>query len=234
MMMNQDDDEDQQLLNQLSKLKEELPDLVEDVPTIAEPSVDKPFSLPPRQRMDPMDLVRDQIQCAKMALKERRAAKRAGGGGKIAMKKTVKQIGDKFFSYTANEQEIYVLNNASPLRCSVTTYNDLAIFNLTEEDRETINKSVKEMALNSGMKGEVQQIDEKKETLFVKMDSNTQLFDAEKKPLTSLPKKSLNLKVCIRFVGVIKYDNVIRPMLRVYQAKVEPMKSLTKLSCMFD
>ena len=157
------------LMDQLSKLKEELPDLVEDVPTIAEPSVDKPFSLPAKQRMDPMDLVRDQIHCAKVALKKRRDAKRAG---KIAMKKSIKQIGDKFFSYTANDQEIYVLNDASPLRCSMTCFNDLAIFNVTQEDRAAINEKVKQMAYGSGMDGDVQGTDEK-ETLFVKMDNMT-------------------------------------------------------------
>ena len=214
------EDQEQLFASQLRALKQTLPDLVEDPPSIAEPSVQKPFTLPARQRMDPLELMQDQIGCAKVALKERRAAKRAN---KVTMKKTIKQVGKKYFSYTANNKETYVMNNGNPLRCTMTCYDSLAVFNVPLEDRKAINTKIKEMANSSHMKGNVQLMEEQGEkTVFLKIDKFSKLFDAEKKPLATLPKTPMDCKICMRFIGVIKCENNdIRPMMRLHQVKVE-------------
>ena len=230
--------EEQDLAKQLRGLQQALPDLVEDPPTIAEPTVEKPFSIPPRQRMDPMDITREQIRCAKIAIKERKA-KRAGGST-ISMKKGIKQVGGKFFSYTY-EKELYVLNDGKPLRGTMTCYNSLAVFNVSIQDRRALNEKIEAMARSSRMTGSVKLLNtDADETVFVKMDSMTQLFDEEKKPLTNIPKsKAMNWKLCVRLIGVMKHENLIYPMMRLHQAKVEPMESmmLAKTNtepCMFN
>ena len=86
---------------QLRQLKQQMPDLVhQDKYTIADPTDEHPFTLPPAQRMDPLDVTIEQVACGQRAL----AARRRNTGG-IKMKRVAKQVANKIFNYTQNEKE---------------------------------------------------------------------------------------------------------------------------------
>ena len=227
---------EQMLEKRLEELKQQLPELVSEDVVIAEPSVEQPFAIPPRQRMDPIDITIEQVLCAEKALankkateeeKKKKQVKRAGQSTRrnsegIKMKRIAKQIGNKLMCYTQNEKDTFILNEGNPVKCIVTCYDSLAVFNIPKEDVRCMNRKMEEMVYNAGFSGTIQKWGEVECTLFLKSDKYTQYFNAKAEKLNELPKKvTLMAKVCMRFMGILKVDGEIKPMVRLYQVKVE-------------
>ena len=162
----------------------------------------------------------------------------------IKMKKMVKQIGNRYFCYTQNEKELYVLNKGNALSCIITKFDNLAIFNVPKEDRQTINTKLEQMAMNSGLTGAIKYFnlndddddaDPFAKTIFVKADKYTQYFDSERQKMNGPLATSMKAKICLRFMGLLKTDGQIQVMLRLYQVKLEEnSETPTNLEpCMF-
>ena len=149
----------------------------------------------------------------------------------IRMKKVVKQVGKRYFCYTESDRELFILSKGNVMRCVVTCFDNLAIFNVCKEDRQVINEKLQQMATNAGFIGTIQYInvsdedeenDQRSRTLFVKSDNHTQYFNVDGSKMNgSLPTCAMNAKICIRFMGVLQVDQTIKPMLRLYQLKLE-------------
>ena len=223
---------EQMLEERLVELKQQLPELVSEDIVISEPSVEQPFAIPPRQRMDPIDITIEQVLCAEKALanKKKKQVKRVGlftrrNNEGVKMKRVVKQVANKMFCYTQNEKETYVLNEGRPMAAYVTAYDNLAIFGVSINDRKKMNEKVEQMAKNSGLKGVVYKWDEEvaeEYTLFVKHDNKTQYFNAKQEKMKELPKKKrMWAKVCVRVTGIMKVDGQLKPMVRLWQVKLE-------------
>lgn len=233
---------EQSYQNKLRQLKQQMPDLAQqDEVMIADPTEDHPFTLPPAQRMDPLDITIEQVACGRRAL----AAKRRNvditlprNSTGIKMKRITKQVGSKWFCYTKEEKELFVLNEGKTLNAYVTCYDSLAIFGVSRNDRKQMNAKVNEMVINSGLKGVVQKWDEDatEHTMFVKKDKMSQFFNAEREKINELPKKMvLTAKVCIRFTGIMKIDGQLKPIVRLWQVKLEGKEEeINQEPCMFE
>lgn len=149
----------------------------------------------------------------------------------IRMKKVIKQVGKRYFCYTESDRELFILNKGNVMRCVVTCFDNVAIFNVCKEDRQVINDKLQQMATNAGFIGTIQYInvsdedeenDQRSRTIFVKSDNHTQYFNVDGSKLTgSLPTCAMNARICLRFMGVLQVDQTIKPMLRLYQLKLE-------------
>ena len=156
----------------------------------------------------------------------------------IRMKRKVKTWNKCTFCFAQQEDYYLILNNSLPLRCSITIYNDLAVHNVNKDDRKMLNKTTRTMLLNSDLCGMIGYFDEDAEekTLFIKCDNKTKLFSIDGNVISNLPSGAFQAKVSLRFQGIFKKDDMVKPMLRLHQLRVDENGSNKTInnSCIFN
>ena len=154
----------------------------------------------------------------------------------IRMKRKIKSWNSRSFCFVEDEKCYKILNNGIPLLCSVTVYNDIAVHNVNIEDRKMVNDITRRMLENTELCGMILYVNEdcEKQTMFLKIDNKTKFFNAEGNAIAKPSTKVFQGKVSVRFLGVFKKNNEIKPMLRLHQMQIFENNVNENEPCVFN